>query len=688
MDFASSVEASSKYHSRAHSLPRAQDASNRTTRPRGVSRTHPPPASPEVISSLITSLSVISTPFNDHFENPNGNLSSPASPSHAYSRHSYADRHTYDRGPPSGGSFGIDYGAFAQPSLRDLQEEVSLDDLPASPPVIRTSKPPSGLSTLTAPRTTSREASPFKVFMRGSSRPGSEGSRGSKDRDDASSIGSVSIEPGLATPAHELRRRRSTDSWGKKQKSQKALLYMSSKERLRGQSQERKRTSFGAVGATRPTVLGIERLGLPVFDDEHFMAETALSEEPPSDFESKYVQAASYTSVTSPTRTCLSPNVESNPGGIGSGRYIPVRESSLRHRRSSSESRSVRATRHSGRHRDGEGSDIDQTILEEDERQDRRRERINAKDSGHAANTPDIEDRARSRQYPQRTSSMSASAMVGTDENGQPVEDDLNGAPFPAIAQRKARDSAGRLGDALNTNKKPAKKIPEPLDVTLPKRNSSRLKRLSVPMSPTSRDKEAHQRSSSTPMQQGQGQPGKSLRPTADDRPSSADSVDDAVESYLKSPRLSQKIKHPQTGRTISFSEVGDAEGFAVFCCVGMGLTRYITAFYDELALTLKLRLITPDRPGVGDSEPYTDGTSTPLSWPGKILVRMQLSITLRILQTTSTQSVRRSKSPNSPSSPTRPAPSTPWPPHSVCPNISVAASTSSPPGSHHPNCP
>jgi hypothetical protein len=92
------------------------------------------------------------------------------------------------------------------------------------------------------------------------------------------------------------------------------------------------------------------------------------------------------------------------------------------------------------------------------------------------------------------------------------------------------------------------------------------------------------------------------------------------VESYLCSPRLSQKIRHPQTGRTISFSEVGDPEGYAVFCCVGMGLTRYITAFYDELALTLKLRLITPDRPGVGDSEAYTDGTATPLSWPGKCL--------------------------------------------------------------------
>lgn len=108
-------------------------------------------------------------------------------------------------------------------------------------------------------------------------------------------------------------------------------------------------------------------------------------------------------------------------------------------------------------------------------------------------------------------------------------------------------------------------------------------------------------------------------RVSIDERSSSIGSIDEAVEAYLCAPRLSQKIRHPQTGRIISFSEVGDPEGFAVFCCVGMGLTRYVTAFYDELALSLKLRLITPDRPGVGDSEPYNDGTSTPLSWPDDV---------------------------------------------------------------------
>ena len=104
-----------------------------------------------------------------------------------------------------------------------------------------------------------------------------------------------------------------------------------------------------------------------------------------------------------------------------------------------------------------------------------------------------------------------------------------------------------------------------------------------------------------------------------DDRLSTADSVDEAIEDYLFSYRLSQKIQHPQTGRIISFSEVGDPDGYAVFCCVGMGLTRYVTAFYDELALKLKLRLITPERPGIGESEAHADGSDTPLGWPGTI---------------------------------------------------------------------
>jgi hypothetical protein len=107
-----------------------------------------------------------------------------------------------------------------------------------------------------------------------------------------------------------------------------------------------------------------------------------------------------------------------------------------------------------------------------------------------------------------------------------------------------------------------------------------------------------------------------SPHPIIEERPASLDSIDLDVLRYLDDPRLSQKIRHPQTGRIISFSEVGDPKGFAVFVCVGMGLTRYVMAFYDQLAATLKLRLITPDRPGIGGSQ--VDPNGTPLSWPGK----------------------------------------------------------------------
>lgn len=172
-----------------------------------------------------------------------------------------------------------------------------------------------------------------------------------------------------------------------------------------------------------------------------------------------------------------------------------------------------------------------------------------------------------------------------------------DGAPSPNIAQGKSRDR--EFSRDRNSRRRSGHSTPD-LKV---KRSSSRMTRLSGTLSPRA---EEHPRTDTPTLS------------VAYERPQSADSIDDAVEAYMRSPRLSQTIHHPQTGRAISFSEVGDPDGSAVFCCVGMGLTRYITAFYDELALTLRLRLITPDRPGVGDSEAYAVGTATPLSWPGK----------------------------------------------------------------------
>ena len=181
-------------------------------------------------------------------------------------------------------------------------------------------------------------------------------------------------------------------------------------------------------------------------------------------------------------------------------------------------------------------------------------------------------------------------------------------APSPSIVQRINRNSSLRVGlaasktIAIKQSQLKGSSEHERVDPVPPKRSNSRLlRRLSRPSSPTNAEK--HKRTFSNPL--------------IDERPKSTDYVDEAVNDYISSARLSQKIKNPQTGRIISFSEVGDPDGSAVFCCVGMGLTRYITAFYDDLASTLKLRLITPDRPGVGASEAHEDGLDTPLGWPG-----------------------------------------------------------------------
>ena len=585
---------------------------------------HIAPASPEVISSLITSLSVISTPANKLFEDPTGSQSTPASPAAVQTQfHTPFGQSSLFPKAPEGGSFGIDYGAFDQPSLRELeQQEASIDELPATAPVIRTAKPPSGFSPLTAPKSpSSRDSSPLKSFLRGSSRPGSKSS--SLASNDGGSIGNLSIEPGVP-PANELRRKSSGDSWGKKQaqaRQHKGLMYMSSKERLREREHERKRSSAASVGA-KPKGLGLERIPMPKFDADSFMAETAITEEPPTSSEGKGKTPAptSVSANASPIEAGVSPDLSSSSFP---GRAIPPRESSLRKPAAASKKRaSQRSSRQSAKGLSSE--DVGDVIREADDSQDRRhgRGRRNSKATSTMEGSKMLEplDNLEMPIPPKATTlaSRQVAESAKVDEI-KVVDDPEEGAPSPAVAQRKARPSPdGGNRTSYQSQKRRSMVTPEPPHSSQPKRNSSRLKRLSAPLSP--RTSESHSRNTSgNPLSRvGSPEPVKPPQIHVDDRPTSADSIGDAVEAYLCSPRLSQKIRHPQTGRIISFSEVGDSEGYAVFCCVGMGLTRYITAFYDELALTLKLRLITADRPGVGDSEPYNDGTATPLSWPGK----------------------------------------------------------------------
>ena len=203
--------------------------------------------------------------------------------------------------------------------------------------------------------------------------------------------------------------------------------------------------------------------------------------------------------------------------------------------------------------------------------------------------------------------------ILSLDLNFDDVVEDS--APSPVIGQRSDRLNGSRVssisGKAGTTDSATIQRevFPAHRRRELPGRTNSKLmRRLSRPMSP---NVSSRRRTVATDFSQ--------LSNASEGRPQSADSIDEDILKFLSASRFNQSTTSPQDGRTISFSEVGDPNGSAVFVCVGMGLTRYVTAFYDELATTLKLRLITPDRPGVGGSDPGTHGEDTPLAWPDDV---------------------------------------------------------------------
>ncbi|CAG8621659.1 5249_t:CDS:2 [Funneliformis mosseae] len=73
------------------------------------------------------------------------------------------------------------------------------------------------------------------------------------------------------------------------------------------------------------------------------------------------------------------------------------------------------------------------------------------------------------------------------------------------------------------------------------------------------------------------------------------------------------------SGRVVSFSEVGDRNGYPVFVFLGMGCVRYFIAFFDDLATSYNLRLICPDRPGIGLSDDVKAEEQQVLKWPDVI---------------------------------------------------------------------
>lgn len=524
-----------------------------------------PPTSPEVISSLISSLSSISTPAQTHFESmPHiGTQTAPPSPTRTPSN---------SHGGSSEHGFGMDYGAYKTPA-ESTDPYLHPDDAAISP-VVRMAPAPVPSS----PRSPRHKFSFGRDQSRPSSRSSHTSSRVAHDDNASSTMGMISAEPGIR-PSRTASIA-SSNSGRRSLKGQLSSLKRGSRELV---SDKDKKPSSADDGSK----LTMPRSGASLRSRQSMadLVEEGAQSDHTRDVHNEEDRGAPV-GIAGPSTA--------SPGGIGSGRIIPQRDSSLRHSTASTSSKKRRSahstTRHSS-HRDSraeaESKDTEETnrrIQEVKEQQ----QRIKTEMQKGPASAPS-----------QKVRSSSTDRRSATDPH----------------SKQRSRDSAPgkenrdpRLGEPFDESApSPAVQTRRPREIRDKKRQSFE----KLDHHPTSPSGNKHHRRTVS----GQVSP---VRPSiAEERPSSADSIDLAVEAYVSDPRLTQKVPHPRTGRMIAFSEVGDPKGYVVFCCLGMGLTRYLMAFYDELARTLKLRLITLDRPGVGESDPYEDGMGTPLSWPG-----------------------------------------------------------------------
>lgn len=81
-----------------------------------------------------------------------------------------------------------------------------------------------------------------------------------------------------------------------------------------------------------------------------------------------------------------------------------------------------------------------------------------------------------------------------------------------------------------------------------------------------------------------------------------------------------------ENGATVAFSEYGDPSGAPVFFFHGWPSSRTMAELADETARELGLRMISPDRPGIRDSQ--LDPNRTLLDWPpllGELAAHLQI---------------------------------------------------------------
>ena len=647
-------------------------------------------ASPEVISSLISTLSAISSPIECQFDSlslVNPAQSIPSSPPFG----GKAPGHDRDGTMLDGGGFGMDYGAYNQSEKPQDDGHLHPDDA-AIPPVVRTiprargDRPTSGLSIFTSPKRTSLSLG-HRV---GSKEPSI---CEPEQPESARSIGRPSIEPAARSPSASITSFASSHK--AELRGQRSLDFKSSKGKMRDMDREWKRKNGSKPADNGTSVV-------------HDFAVVSANSRGASNKNTGKGQALK--SPRSPTRGASLPlpaakTVTANTTEEGfehenNARAIPMRDSSLRHSL-------VSSTTH--RKRRSLRSDIAEMNGEAD--QDVERD-VSLQPVEEAVNDP--EEGEVSKRIKELKAQKEMRDRQRDAENAEPPADSgrilpSGRASLPATLHiKKTQDEPGALSKTRGTDvgkdvviRRPSRtRSKKSLAANGYQRSVSADGRSHTPASGTSvkphtfqAQYEAQKRSigpstldlqpqtetldvpSIAPKRTSSNPSAHTMKTAAyDGRPSTADSIDDEVQAYLSSSRLSQKINYPGSGRVISFSEVGDPGGYVVFCCVGMGLTRYLTAFYDDLALTLKLRLITIDRPGVGESEPYTEGTDTPLGWPGKSCAKMlHLTTADSVTQMMSVLCASISISLGFLSSRTPQARSTLWRPHSVCPNTSGA---------------
>lgn len=504
--------------------------------------------------------------------------------------------------------WGVDYGAYRNPEIDDTTDSLFPDA--AIPPVVRMGK--------------QRNLTPLDTSQKKLSLKRSTGSlrSGSVENLNIPSAESQATSPRKSsfTSKSRLQRRASKES----------LQSMENREVREGQEKKMQGFLGNDLATAMSSSNGSKLRRLPSSRSlmEERIDEAIVEHESPED--------RFPTDANPVTPGSLSPEegTSQSPGGIGSGRPIPSRQSSLRHSFSgSSPVKQKKAARHS-RHSLSGSRDIrvDSDLPEEDDGVVKRIRELQAakqkRDEEFQAVTGESSRRTRQRQADAGpTPSERATARPPARRSRTEVEDSRiekqtvprdRSAPAPTVATGKS--GAQRSASAMRATSGHIQTQGGRKSLDAKSFDASRTKQSARSSSPRRASSVRDSRRASgtfSPTRTSFGDAG---------RPSTSDSIDEAVEAYLSAPRLSQKVKHPQSGRVIAFSEVGDPNGFAVFCCVGMGLTRYLTAFYDELARTLKLRLITPDRPGVGESEPCIDGSGTPLAWPGKSVSTINVS--------------------------------------------------------------